>query len=310
MTRVSKPMVKKEAKKEIKTEIKREAKSEAEVQVKVEVPVRALDNRDPNIPTTNGTSQSIKNEYVLQDAITHLCSVDHRFEPLFSRYIPKPWTAEGMSQPKCHFKSLTLSIMSQQVSGAAARSIGKKFVGLFRGLEHSGVSAEVDMDPEVEDEPKVKLENGVEGNVPASDVVVPPSAAPVNDALADAFYPTAEQVAASDVMYLKSAGLSLRKAEYIQGIAQAFANKDLTDEFFATADDDAIKSKLVSLRGIGPWSAEMFMVGSSTFLELNANHGRCSLCSGGTSSLRATLASSEQVTLFSVWTCVADDCRV
>lgn len=195
----------------------------------------------------------------LQDAMSHLCSVDPRFHELFQRFVPQPWTHTGLAQPKNHFRSLVLGILSQQVSGAAARSIGRKFVNLFASTVQDEHTSMVDMDPEVED-----------GTV-QSRVTIPvqeqaststfSSAAPANETLVASFFPTPDQVAASEILRLKSAGLSLRKAEYVHGVAQAFVARDLTDEFFANADDETINKKLTSIRGLGPWSAEMFMVG-------------------------------------------------
>ncbi|CCG82681.1 Putative uncharacterized protein [Taphrina deformans PYCC 5710] len=197
---------------------------------------------------------------VLQDAVNHLCSVDPRFHSLFQRYIPKPWTQEGLAEPKNHFRSLILGVISQQVSGAAARSIGRKFVMLFHGPESISATINVDIDPEVEDGPEARIkQEPVEQPVPLS-TSAPASAAPANDTLIMDFFPSVEQVANADVMYLKSAGLSLRKAEYVQGIAKAFQNGEVSDEFFSTANNETIKTKLVSLRGLGPWSVEMFMM--------------------------------------------------
>ena len=59
---------------------------------------------------------------------------------------------------------------------------------------------------------------------------------------------------------LRSCGLSYRKVEYIKDIALLYL-KDKS--FFLNIknlnDNEAIK-KLVSIRGIGPWSAEMFLI--------------------------------------------------
>lgn len=191
----------------------------------------------------------------LQGAINHLCTVDPRFHALFQRFTPQPWTESGLAQPKNHFKSLVLGVLSQQVSGAAARSIGRRFVHLFVDPIHE-VKLEVDIDPEVEDGP-ARLSDTVEVEDQVESMT---NAVPANEALEDAYFPTPEQVAASEILYLKTAGLSLRKAEYVYGIANAFVSGSLNDDFFDTADDEAIKERLVSIRGLGPWSAEMFMV--------------------------------------------------
>lgn len=59
---------------------------------------------------------------------------------------------------------------------------------------------------------------------------------------------------------LRSCGLSARKVEYIQGIAQAFLDGDWSPASFDALDDDGVRKRLCALRGIGPWTAEMFLI--------------------------------------------------
>ena len=58
---------------------------------------------------------------------------------------------------------------------------------------------------------------------------------------------------------LRNCGLSNRKVEYIHGIAktweQEYANLD-----WDNMSDDQVKRKLVALRGVGPWTAEMILM--------------------------------------------------
>ena len=58
---------------------------------------------------------------------------------------------------------------------------------------------------------------------------------------------------------LRNCGLSNRKVEYIHGIAktweQEYANLD-----WDNMSDDEVKGKLVALRGVGPWTAEMILM--------------------------------------------------
>lgn len=71
-------------------------------------------------------------------------------------------------------------------------------------------------------------------------------------------FPTPAQVAATDIPRLRLAGLSERKAEYIQGLAAKFASGELSAEMLANASDDEILKKLTAVRGLGKWSVEMF----------------------------------------------------
>jgi DNA-3-methyladenine glycosylase II len=59
---------------------------------------------------------------------------------------------------------------------------------------------------------------------------------------------------------LRSAGLSARKVEYLQDLAQHFANQQLCPELWPNMDDEAIIEQLVAIRGIGRWTAEMFLI--------------------------------------------------
>jgi len=69
---------------------------------------------------------------------------------------------------------------------------------------------------------------------------------------------TPEDILAQTVDSLRGVGLSGRKVEYIQGLAENAAWVDTFDWF--TCGDDEVRKKLVSLRGIGPWTAEMALI--------------------------------------------------
>ena len=70
--------------------------------------------------------------------------------------------------------------------------------------------------------------------------------------------PEAIASAASDE--LRSCGLSGRKVEYLQGIAGAFLRDDYSPASFDVLDDDEVRERLCALRGVGPWTAEMFLI--------------------------------------------------
>ena len=57
---------------------------------------------------------------------------------------------------------------------------------------------------------------------------------------------------------LRSVGLSGRKVEYILGLATDA--EWLVSFDWADMDDQAVKKRLVALRGIGPWTAEMVLI--------------------------------------------------
>ena len=59
---------------------------------------------------------------------------------------------------------------------------------------------------------------------------------------------------------LREAGLSLRKAEYLLDLAQHFSAGTVHVQQWRQMDDEAIIEDLVAIRGIGRWTAEMFLI--------------------------------------------------
>jgi len=59
---------------------------------------------------------------------------------------------------------------------------------------------------------------------------------------------------------LRAAGLSLRKMEYLRDLAGHFADGTVHVEQWAAMEDEAIIEELVAIRGIGRWTAEMFLI--------------------------------------------------
>ena len=56
---------------------------------------------------------------------------------------------------------------------------------------------------------------------------------------------------------IQSIGISFRKVEYIKNIISFFENEKPD---FSYMDDNEISKKLCSIKGIGPWTAEMFLL--------------------------------------------------
>src|SRR3954466_3144530 len=59
---------------------------------------------------------------------------------------------------------------------------------------------------------------------------------------------------------LRACGLSDRKVEYIADLAQHFADGSIHVERWPEMADEAIIAELVEVRGIGRWTAEMFLI--------------------------------------------------
>src|SRR3546814_13473330 len=59
---------------------------------------------------------------------------------------------------------------------------------------------------------------------------------------------------------LRQAGLSQRKCEYLQDLAAHFGERRVRPEKWAAMDDESVVSELVAIRGLGRWTAEMFLI--------------------------------------------------
>ena len=148
---------------------------------------------------------------LLDEACAHLINVDDRLKPVVEKHHCRVFSPEGLAEKIDPFRSLASGIMAQQVSGAAAKSIKNKFVGLF-----------------------------------------PPESCPHG-------FPPPALVANTSLPRLREAGLSQRKAEYIQGLAAKFDSGELTVSMLMNGSDEEVMEKLVAVRGLGRWSVEMFM---------------------------------------------------
>ena len=68
------------------------------------------------------------------------------------------------------------------------------------------------------------------------------------------------KVRALDNQAMRAAGLSVRKCEYLQDLAGHFADRRVHVAKWAEMDDESIIEELVAIRGIGRWTAEMFLI--------------------------------------------------
>ncbi len=59
---------------------------------------------------------------------------------------------------------------------------------------------------------------------------------------------------------MRAAGLSARKVEYLVDLALHFSGKQLHVQQWAEMEDEAVIAELVAIRGIGRWTAEMFLI--------------------------------------------------
>ena len=148
-------------------------------------------------------SSLVLNDRTIVDGINQLSSIDPILKHLFNGFdIPK------LKIEKNYFWSLCRSIIYQQISGKAAKTISDRFLALF----HSGI------------------------NIKPKDVID------------------------IDINSLYSVGLSRQKASYMKNIAEAFGNKLINDENFLMMNDEEILKQLTMIKGVGKWTAEMFLI--------------------------------------------------
>ena len=72
--------------------------------------------------------------------------------------------------------------------------------------------------------------------------------------------PKPDEVLAVTIETLRSVGLSNSKANYVRNIAQAIFSGSLPLDQLEKQSDDEVKRELIKIKGIGPWSAEMFLI--------------------------------------------------
>ncbi len=68
------------------------------------------------------------------------------------------------------------------------------------------------------------------------------------------------QLLAHTAEKLRTAGLSARKSEYLLDLATHFSGGQVHVSHWSEMDDEAIIDELVAIRGIGRWTAEMFLI--------------------------------------------------
>ena len=148
-------------------------------------------------------SSLVLNDRTIVDGINQLSSIDPILKHLFNGFdIPK------LKIEKNYFWSLCRSIIYQQISGKAAKTISDRFLALFR----PGI------------------------NIKPKDVID------------------------IDINSLYSVGLSRQKASYMKNTAEAFESKLINNENFLMMNDEEILKQLTMIKGVGKWTAEMFLI--------------------------------------------------
>ncbi len=72
--------------------------------------------------------------------------------------------------------------------------------------------------------------------------------------------PSPEQLLDAQEADLRGAGLSGRKVEYVQDLARHVLSGELELDRLGRLDDEAVIEEIVAVRGLGRWTAEMFLI--------------------------------------------------
>jgi DNA-3-methyladenine glycosylase II len=72
--------------------------------------------------------------------------------------------------------------------------------------------------------------------------------------------PTPAELLADDPESLRSVGLSRRKVEYLRDLAARVEDGRLELDRLAELPDEKVTAELVQVKGLGPWTADMFLI--------------------------------------------------
>lgn len=79
---------------------------------------------------------------------------------------------------------------------------------------------------------------------------------------------TAKKMALKSDEEIKSVGISMRKVSYIRCLCQAAISGELEVEQLDSLSNEIVVSKLTSIKGIGDWTAEMFLIFSLERMDI------------------------------------------
>ncbi|MBI5732648.1 DNA-3-methyladenine glycosylase 2 family protein [Candidatus Jorgensenbacteria bacterium] len=72
--------------------------------------------------------------------------------------------------------------------------------------------------------------------------------------------PSAKRILATSTARMRTCGISGSKALYIKNVARAFWDGHLNRNHLARMNDDDVRERLLAIKGVGPWTAEMFLI--------------------------------------------------
>jgi DNA-3-methyladenine glycosylase II len=134
--------------------------------------------------------------------VEKLIELDNRFEKIIDKF-----GVIDLDKRYAPFDELVKAIIYQQLSGKAATTIYKRFLGIYKNN-----------------------------------------------------HPTTLELMNTEHQKLRNVGLSNRKAEYIKSIAEFFNINPYNLVEFSNMRNEEIYNKLIGIRGVGPWTIDMFLM--------------------------------------------------
>lgn len=113
------------------------------------------------------------------------------------------------------------------------------------------------------------------------------AAAAIRERLFERFEISPEAILAAEEDSLRDCGLSTAKAEYVKSVAEAYEANGYDRGYFEEMDDEAVLTELTGIRGVGPWTAKMFLLfalGRPDVFpveDLGVRKGMAIVCGGG-----------------------------
>ncbi|KAJ1990361.1 hypothetical protein GGI25_006091 [Coemansia spiralis] len=200
------------------------------------------DNQTPSMGAvikTKGLFQSLSDPGVMDEAVRYLKASDKKLALVIDATAePCSMALSRDSDSDTSYISLCQSIIYQQLAGKAAEAI------LLRFLKRYGTPKS--------DAAKAALRSSTDASGSSS------TAHPLS--IKDFVFPSPQQVILFDVDEMRAIGLGQRKAEYLKEVAKNFSDGTLSEERLAAMSDEEVSRALVAIRGIGQWTADMFLM--------------------------------------------------
>jgi DNA-3-methyladenine glycosylase II len=170
-----------------------------------------------------------------EQAIDYLGKADPVMGELIARY-----TGEGLTTLSNSFHTLARSIVGQQISVKAADAVWRKLEVVVNAV------------------PLTQPSPQGEGLFIVSDSAAGASPLPGERVRVRGITPS--RILAMSEVELRACGLSGQKVVYMKAIAVHFEAKGIGHGYFDAMSDEEVIADLVSIKGVGKWTAEMFLI--------------------------------------------------